>query len=142
VTSEVTATLNEIIDGIEKLGGLIQEVSMASDQQSQGINEINCAVGQLDQLTQTNAASAEESASASEEMSGQARELDKMVQALASLLVGSDRRAGEARMSGATRNHNEFGTPRSKEEQHPAQVVVDEFGLDPFEEADSVITSR
>jgi len=59
-----------------KLQQLVNEVADASSEQAKGIEQINTAVSQMDKITQSNAASAEESASASEELSAQAREMD------------------------------------------------------------------
>ena len=88
VTHEVTGVLEEIVDGIGKVNGLLGLVSQASEEQSRGVSEINTAVGQLDSVTQNNAASAEESASAGEELSAQAREMNEMVQSLGRIING------------------------------------------------------
>lgn len=56
--------------------------------QSQGVEQITTAVSQLDQVTQTNAASAEEAASVSEELTAQAHEMQQLVEAL-SAIVGA-----------------------------------------------------
>ena len=72
---------------------LVAEISAASDEQTQGINQISSAVGQLDQVTQSSAANAEESASSAEELSAQAEELHRVVQELRRLVDG--RAAGD-----------------------------------------------
>ena len=69
-----------------------------SYRQSQGIEQINTAVAQMDKVTQTNAANAEESASASEELSAQARELNEMVNTLVQIVGGNQ--AGEGHKAG------------------------------------------
>jgi methyl-accepting chemotaxis protein len=51
---------------------LVAEVAGASREQTQGITQINTAVGQMDKVTQSNAANAEESAAAAEELNAQA----------------------------------------------------------------------
>ncbi|MBU8871146.1 MAG: hypothetical protein KOO60_09830, partial [Gemmatimonadales bacterium] len=88
VTQEVTAVLGEIVEGVTRVSELVENVSKANNEQSRGVSEINTAVGQLDNVTQSNAASAEESAAASEELSGQANELDTMVQVLGQIIKG------------------------------------------------------
>ena len=50
----------------------------------------NTAVAQMDRVTQSNAANAEESASASEELSGQAEQMNEVVEQLASMVGGSN----------------------------------------------------
>ncbi len=61
---------------------LIAEVSAASNEQSQGIEQINQAVNQMNQVIQSNAANAEEAAASSEELSAQAEELNRLVNVL------------------------------------------------------------
>eukprot|EP00831_Metopus_contortus_P014895 TRINITY_DN16179_c0_g1_i2.p1 TRINITY_DN16179_c0_g1~~TRINITY_DN16179_c0_g1_i2.p1 ORF type:complete len:215 (+),score=19.11 TRINITY_DN16179_c0_g1_i2:160-804(+) len=56
---------------------------------SKGIEQINMAVSQMDKVTQTNAANAEESASASEEMSAQAEQMRSIVAELSKLVTGT-----------------------------------------------------
>jgi hypothetical protein len=68
---------------------LVAEIASASQEQSQGISQVNTAVIQMDQVTQTNAASAEESASASEELNGQAESLKDAVASLQQLVGGA-----------------------------------------------------
>ena len=76
---EVAAALEEISTGSDKVNSLIAEIAEAGKEQAIGIDQLNTAVAQLNQLTQQNAANAEESASTSEELSGQAAELSNMV---------------------------------------------------------------
>ena len=84
----VAQTLDRIVTSVQKLTQLIMEVSAASIEQSQGIEQVNSAVAQMDQVTQSNAANAEESASASEELSGQAQNLNVMVEELVRMIGG------------------------------------------------------
>ncbi len=88
VSSQVQQVLGEIIKGADAVQRLVAEVATASDQQSSGVKQINTAVTQMDKLTQSTAASAEESASASEELSGQATELNALVGELVALVCG------------------------------------------------------
>ncbi|MEN6624715.1 MAG: methyl-accepting chemotaxis protein [Candidatus Sumerlaeia bacterium] len=89
VSADVTQILKQIVTGIQKVTQLNSEVSAASDEQTQGIDQINTAVAQLDKVTQSNAANAEESASAAEELSAQAREMNDMVNMLVSIVRGA-----------------------------------------------------
>ena len=57
---------------------LIDEISVASDEQGRGIEQINTAVGQMDQMTQQNAALVEEAAAAAQSLEAQAARLDAM----------------------------------------------------------------
>ena len=66
----------------------ISQIAAASTEQSQGISEINDAVASIDQITQANAISAEETAEASSSLDTQAAELAHIVQDFRKL-VGS-----------------------------------------------------
>jgi len=93
-TAEVSGILEEVVTGIMEVSGLIEEVSSGSEDQARSVGEINSAVGQLDSVTQANAAGAEESASAAEEMSAQAGEMQSLVQDLVQIVGGSDDNSG------------------------------------------------
>jgi hypothetical protein len=67
---------------------LAAEVAGASKEQTQGIEQVNVAVSQMDKGTQSNAASAEESASAAEELNAQAESLKDSVASLLQLVNG------------------------------------------------------
>jgi methyl-accepting chemotaxis protein len=73
----------------KKVSELFAEISVASQEQSQGIGQINIAVSEMDKVVQQNAANAEESASASEEMNAQAEQMKGFVDDLVAL-VGSN----------------------------------------------------
>ena len=65
---------------------LVDEVNLGSQEQARGIEQISKAVAQMDGVTQTTAASAEQSASASEQLSAQAEALKGIVTGLQSLV--------------------------------------------------------
>ena len=88
VANEVSSSLTGIADGVDKVTQLVGEIAAASEEQAQGIDQVNIAVAQMDRVTQSNAANAEESASASEELSAQARELSDMVGVLIQTVRG------------------------------------------------------
>ena len=79
ITEEVAKSLGQIVDRTQKVGDLIAEIAAASNEQALGIEQVNTAVAQMNQVTQSNAANSEESASASEELGSQAAELANMV---------------------------------------------------------------
>ena len=74
--------------GSKKVIELVAEIAAASDEQSQGIKQINTAIQEMDKSTQMNAASAEEAASASEELSAQAMQMKMYVGQLETLISG------------------------------------------------------
>jgi methyl-accepting chemotaxis protein/methyl-accepting chemotaxis protein-1 (serine sensor receptor) len=69
---------------------LVQEVSVGSQEQKRGLEQISHAMSQMEQVTQTTAASAEESASAGEELSAQADMLRQLVRDLKRFIDGAD----------------------------------------------------
>lgn len=78
----------QVAGSSSKAADLVAEIAAASDEQAQGIGQINTAVSELDKVTQQNAANAEESASAAEEMSAQAESMKQMVAELVALAGG------------------------------------------------------
>jgi len=89
----VAATLNEIVAKSHQMDELVAEVANASHEQTQGITQINTAVGQMDKVTQSNAASAEESAAAAQELNAQAETMKQSVAELLQLVGGGHQMA-------------------------------------------------
>jgi methyl-accepting chemotaxis protein len=73
------ATMDEIVVSVERVAGIIGEIMRATEEQSAGIVEINEAVGQMDSVTQQNAALVEQTAAASDAMQDQAANLARLV---------------------------------------------------------------
>ena len=67
--------MQDIVTRVERIAGLMGEISHASREQSQGIEEVNRAVTSMDEVTQQNAALVEEAAAAAESLRQQAQEL-------------------------------------------------------------------
>lgn len=80
--------LEKIVQVVEKVNQLNTEVSSASKEQATGVTSINQAIGELDKITQANAAVAEESAAAAEELSNQSSKLHKLVESLDGFIQG------------------------------------------------------
>jgi methyl-accepting chemotaxis protein len=80
VTSQKMAgKLTEILEGIEKVSGIVNEISASAKEQSAGVDRINRAVADMNKVTQQNAANSEESSAAAVELSSQAEEVAAMV---------------------------------------------------------------
>jgi methyl-accepting chemotaxis protein len=71
--------LGTLVPAIRKTADLVQEVTAASREQASGVNQINKAMSQVDQVTQRNASSVEELSSAAEEMSSQAEGMQQLM---------------------------------------------------------------
>ena len=110
-SEELVEILNNINGGIQKVTNLMGEVTAASDEQAQGVEQVNTAVGQMDQVTQQNASNAEESSSASEELASQAQELQRAVEELSLIIYGSNDKA-------KTKQNYKSGSKYNKSETH------------------------
>ncbi|MBL8334504.1 MAG: MCP four helix bundle domain-containing protein [Rubrivivax sp.] len=72
-------TMGEIVTSIRRVSDIVGEISSATVQQSSGIGQVGDAIGQMDQVTQQNAALVEESAAAAESLKTQAQQLVESV---------------------------------------------------------------
>jgi len=68
-------TMSEIVGSVQRVSDIISEISLAASAQTSGIDQINEAVTQLDQMTQQNAALVEQSAAAAESLKDQGSRL-------------------------------------------------------------------
>jgi methyl-accepting chemotaxis protein len=89
IALEASKALSEIQLSVNKMNGLIAEIAAASQEHSQGIGQVTLAVRQMDQVTQSNAATSEQSAAAAEELSSQSVQLRSLVHQLERLVNGS-----------------------------------------------------
>jgi methyl-accepting chemotaxis protein len=81
----VASAIQSITGSSEELQGLVAEVSVSSQEQSRGIEQIAKAVHQMEHVTQSSAATAEESAASAEELSAMAKSMRNAVQKLESM---------------------------------------------------------
>jgi methyl-accepting chemotaxis protein len=143
--SSLANKTSEALDGIKlgniKAADIVGEIATASDEQAQGIAQINEGLIQIDKVTQTNTASAEESASASEELSGQANMLKNMVSKFMILedshyrrtaydnnrgvKMISSQRENPRRLSSHYQNEHSFANPRPED---IIKLDEDDFG--------------
>jgi methyl-accepting chemotaxis protein len=79
LVSEAGATMQEIVASVNRVSGMISAISSATGEQRSGIEHINQAIAQMDQVTQQNASLVEEAAAASEAMQEQAAQLARVV---------------------------------------------------------------
>jgi methyl-accepting chemotaxis protein len=112
ISGDVAKMLEEITGAAAKVNSLVGEISAASQEQSQGIGQVNTSVSQMDQVTQSNAAGAEESAAASEELSSQAEQLKSVVGDLLVLVGGSRQNESSTPCATAARTKPVVSAPR------------------------------
>ncbi len=116
----VAIAIRTITGESAKVKTLVDEVNLGSQEQARGIEQIGKAIVQMERVTQTTAASAEESAAAAEELTAQSEQLRGIVERLNSMVGGGaaasrgqlSRRAG--RTAAASRGQNEPETDLSR----------------------------
>ncbi|MGE4124031.1 MAG: methyl-accepting chemotaxis protein [Pusillimonas sp.] len=79
LVSEAGKTMEETVTSIRHVTDIMGEITAASQEQSIGIDQINQAVSQMDQVTQQNAALVQEASAASDSMQDQARTMAELV---------------------------------------------------------------
>ncbi len=120
ISRKVATTLNEIVTKARQVDELAAQVASASREQTQGITQINSAVGQMDKVTQSNAAGAEESAAAAEHLNAQAETMRQSVAELL-MLVGGNGQEDSSRLSqinGGSQTPKPFIKARAKPRQN------------------------
>jgi methyl-accepting chemotaxis protein len=120
IVSRTDEAFDKVAASASRVGELVGEIAAASNDQAQGIEQINRAVSEMDKVIQRTASSAEESASASEEMNAQAVQMKDMVNGLVGLVGGAtDRRergtsaspSAKKETAGPTRGLRKGGNP-------------------------------
>ena len=79
LVEQAGVTMREIVESVKRVSDIMMEIAEASREQTDGIEQVNQAITQMDQVTQQNAALVEESAAAAESMRNQTVELLKQV---------------------------------------------------------------
>jgi methyl-accepting chemotaxis protein len=79
LVNQAGATMNDIVDSVRRVTDIMGEIMSAAQEQTTGIEQINEAISQMDEVTQQNAALVEEAAAASQSMQEQAASLAQVV---------------------------------------------------------------
>ncbi len=114
MATEAGAILGEITKRIQTAAGLVAEMNSSALDQAKGIDQINTAISQIDQVTQNNSSSASNSAHASRNMTSLAGDLKQIVCDL-QIIIGGD--------------ENDPGQPRLQSEKRPMVTSDDMAGL-------------
>jgi methyl-accepting chemotaxis protein len=93
IADKTAKALAEIVSGSTRTTDLVGEIAVASNEQAQGLGQVNQGLGQIGQVTQHSTANAEESAAAAEELSSQASELRRLLNHFR--LEGSNKKPGD-----------------------------------------------
>ena len=87
---KTTEVFSQVADSTGKVKELVAEIAAASSEQAQGVDQINKAVNEMNNVTQQTAASAQESASASEVLNAQSKQMRGYVTELTTIVGGKD----------------------------------------------------
>jgi len=121
ISAKVARSLEEIVGKARQVDEMAGAVAAASQEQNQGISQVNIAVTQMDKVTQSNAANAEESAAAAEELTAQAESLKDAVSELLRLVDGQGRHAAASASPAGVSNKG--GAKGSFAKQHKPAVA-------------------
>lgn len=106
ITNQVKENLTKITANIHSMNNLMKEISQSSSEETEGIEQVTKAMHQISSLTQSNAATAEETSSAATELEAQAERLKDTVHEL------------ELEVSGES-SQRVISTPPSNNKNHP-----------------------
>jgi len=106
LADQAGATMQEVVNSIRRVAGIMSEITVASQEQSMGIEQIHHAVSQMDQVTQKNAAMVEEAAGAAQSLRDNAAGLARLVSVfrLDAQAHGQDASVPAAAQAGAMRH--------------------------------------
>ena len=124
LSERVGNNFNEITQRARKLDTMIQEIADAAKQQSQGIETINAEISRIDQITQSNSASAEETASSSAELQAQADRLRAAVDELNRMVHTDAEVAGAIKATPATSSAQGRSPVKAAQSSHPVSTPI------------------
>jgi methyl-accepting chemotaxis protein len=116
ICSKVATVFDEIVGNVRQVDELVAQVSVASSEQRQGIDELNKAVSEIEKVTQVNAASAEQGANMAQELNSQAGIMKESLGELVALVEGAA--AATPELQGSLQADEEAGA------SHPARVLT------------------
>ena len=108
ITEELRQAVQKNVEIGKKIATLVAEIANASGEQSKGIDQVISAISQINEITQQNAANAEESASAASELDSQSKVLMDMVEDLNKITGGKTNGNGDMRNNFAYNNSHKI----------------------------------
>jgi methyl-accepting chemotaxis protein len=98
LVQEAGSTIREVVQSVARVNDIMAEITSASQEQRTGIDQVNEAITQMDQVTQQNAALVEEAAAAAASLQEQA---DSLASVAAGFKLAADAPTGARRQAGA-----------------------------------------
>jgi methyl-accepting chemotaxis protein len=132
ITEHAGIYLKEALPEINKTVKLVQEISLASNEQNLGAKQINHGILELNTVTQQNAANSEQMASSSEELSAQAEQLNDLI----SFFKVSNQQDDEIKHLGIKRNIKQKTIIPSPSNRKPSFTKKAPFAIDMSEKSD------
>ena len=120
LVGETGKALGGIVKRIADIDGLVSEIAQSSQEQSTGLNEVNSAVNQMDQVTQQNAAMVEETTAAAANLRNEAGELERLV---AQFQTGRPAQAAKRPQPAQAGRHAPADNPVAKAQRRLAVAV-------------------
>jgi methyl-accepting chemotaxis protein len=118
LSAAVAESFQNIASKARQMDDLVAEIATASNEQSQGVGQVSTAITDMDKVTQSNAATAEESASASAELSQQAQSIRQLIQSLHEIVGGDGQGAPVAPVRQSARPSAYTKSPRPGQPAH------------------------
>ncbi|MBI5626924.1 MAG: hypothetical protein HY935_06995 [Nitrosomonadales bacterium] len=128
------ATMSEIVQAVKRVTDIMSEIAAASNEQGEGIEQVNQAIIQMDEVTQQNAALVEEAAAAAEAMREQAKALYeavgvfKVVGGKEAVLRFAAKMAAQPAASHAIAHHNRITAAPSRSARKLAKAKEEDDG--------------
>ena len=135
ISGKVAQSLGEIVEKARKVDTLVAEIATASGEQSQGLSQVNTAVGQMDKVTQTNASNAEETASAAEELNAQSLVMRDNVAELLKMIDGVRSAGTPAQNPASHKARHHIGDVKTPAVHQPAKPDKNRPLLKPHHQA-------
>jgi methyl-accepting chemotaxis protein len=103
LVDEAGSTMEEIVNSVKRVTDIMAEISLASQEQSAGIEQVNRAIGQMDETTQQNATLVEQAGSAASALQEEAEHLAHLVSIFKLQGAGAGKGSSPARLALALR---------------------------------------
>jgi len=125
IADQCGTVLNEVVDNVAELNTMVTEISVASQEQSQGVNEITKAMNELDQTTHANATTSQHVSGYATSLSEESKDMNGIVVELLAVVQGVDDAAGREPNSAkaGAGNHNVVQLKSKHKENNQAPAV-------------------
>ncbi|MDR0304146.1 MAG: methyl-accepting chemotaxis protein, partial [Chitinispirillales bacterium] len=134
LAEETSEAIGEITGVSNKIAMIVNEITIAAEEQARGVAQVNSAIGNMDQITQANAAGSEELAASSEELNSQSITMDDLVGELIGIIDGEEAKITRARQHKSVNSRKLIKRPVTVIAHNPAKVKHESETLIPFDD--------